>query len=235
MITFEKFKDIIVKYINFYKCEDQLRKMNIEIFESPIFETTGYYFDWLWEAYFTEDGCDTISWWAFEYHNLEEDFDNNGEYIGEKMEPGMWDKEDNVIPMVTIEDLWNYVKNSRLGKEEEPEKDLKETIKTSVKDAVTSAMKTMEVKELQETVGDEMFERIKKYFPNMDKLVYVDNSNEEVASIMSTKLDGKSPFLTYTEAENDHVKLVIKMYSEEKVGILVEVGVDDYIRYIWQG
>ena len=78
MITFEKFKDIIVKYINFYQCENQLRQMGLDVFESPLFETTGYYFDWLWEAYFTEDACDTISWWAFEYHEIEEDFDRDG-------------------------------------------------------------------------------------------------------------------------------------------------------------
>ena len=39
MIEFEKFKKVIVKYIEFYKCEDQLRRMRIEIVDSPLFET----------------------------------------------------------------------------------------------------------------------------------------------------------------------------------------------------
>ena len=54
MITDEKFKEIIVRYIIFSKCESTLRESNIDIFESPLFETTGYYLDWLLEAYFKE-------------------------------------------------------------------------------------------------------------------------------------------------------------------------------------
>jgi hypothetical protein len=154
MITYEKFKDIIVKYINFYKCEDQLRKMNIEVFESPLFETTGYYFDWLWEAYFTEDGCDTISWWAFEYHNLEEDFDSNGNYIGEKMEPGMWDKDENVIPMVTIEDLWNEVKDERREFVKTPNEQLKDAITDMVKLHIQNAVEPANIDTIKEAVGD---------------------------------------------------------------------------------
>jgi hypothetical protein len=102
--------------------------MGIDIAEGPLGETTGYYFDWLWEAYFNEDGCDTIAWWTFEYHNIEEDFDNNGNYIGEKMEPGMWDKDDKVIPMVTIEDLWNEVKDQRLKREGEEDEIVQDAV-----------------------------------------------------------------------------------------------------------
>ena len=82
MINFEEFKTLIVKYIQFSKVEGTLREMNIDVVECPMFDTAGYYLDRLWEAYFTEEGGDTISWWMFEYHDLEEDFDTDGSFIG---------------------------------------------------------------------------------------------------------------------------------------------------------
>ena len=45
MITYEKFKDIIVKYIQFSKVEDQLYKMGINITNGLLGETTELYFD----------------------------------------------------------------------------------------------------------------------------------------------------------------------------------------------
>jgi hypothetical protein len=228
MITYEKFKDIIVKYINFYKCEDQLRKMNIEIFESPIFETTGYYFDWLWEAYFTEDGCDTISWWAFEYHNIEEDFDNNGEYIGEKMEPGMWDNNDNVIPMVTIEDLWNEVKDQRLRIEGE-DNELKDSIKNMVELHLKTAAEPVNMSVLKEAVGDE-WDNIIKFFGKPESMVCVDNTDEAIADIMATYLQDKAPYKTI---KCDSCEASI--FLDSKVGVLLVLSADDYELYVWQG
>ena len=228
MITYEKFKDIIVKYINFYKCEDQLRKMNIEIFDSPIFETTGYYFDWLWEAYFTEDGCDTISWWAFEYHNIEEDFDNNGEYIGEKMEPGMWDSNDNVIPMVTIEDLWNEVKDQRLRIEGE-DNELKDSIKDMVELHLKTAAEPVNMSVLKEAVGDE-WDNVIKFFGKPESMVCVDNTDEAIADIMATYLQDKAPYKTI---KCDSCEASI--FLDSKVGVLLVLSADDYELYIWQG
>lgn len=228
MITYEKFKDIIVKYINFYKCEDQLRKMNIEIFDSPIFETTGYYFDWLWEAYFTEDGCDTISWWAFEYHNIEEDFDNNGEYIGEKMEPGMWDNEDNVIPMVTIEDLWNEVKDQRLRIEGE-DNELKDSIKDMVELHLKTAAEPVNMSVLKEAVGDE-WDNIIKFFGKPESMVCVDNTDEAIADIMATYLQDKAPYKTINCDSCE-----ASIFLDSKVGVLLVLSADDYELYVWQG
>lgn len=228
MITYEKFKDIIVKYINFYKCEDQLRKMNIEIFDSPIFETTGYYFDWLWEAYFTEDGCDTISWWAFEYHNLEEDFDNNGEYIGEKMEPGMWDNNDNVIPMVTIEDLWNEVKDQRLRIEGE-DNELKDSIKDMVELHLKTAAEPVNMSVLKEAVGDE-WDNIIKFFGKPESMVCVDNTDEAIADIMATYLQDKAPYKTINCDSCE-----ASIFLDSKVGVLLVLSADDYELYVWQG
>ena len=229
MITYEKFKDIIVKYINFYKCEDQLRKMNIEVFESPLFETTGYYFDWLWEAYFTEDGCDTISWWAFEYHNLEEDFDNNGNYIGEKMEPGMWDKDENVIPMVTIEDLWNEVKDERREFVKTPNEQLKEAITDMVKLHIQNAVEPANIDTIKEAVGD-MWDKIAEFFDDTDRLVCIDNTDEALADIMATYLEDKKP---YFEAETE--SCYVEIFLDTNVGTLLVLSADDFELYVWQG
>ena len=113
MIEFEKFKKVIVKYIEFYKCEDQLRRMRIEIVDSPLFETPGFLLDWLWEECFTDEGVDTINWYMFEHRDLADDFDYRGECLIDDEDPVMWDNEKNPIPMRTIEDLWNYVKDFR--------------------------------------------------------------------------------------------------------------------------
>ena len=230
MITYEKFKDIIVKYIKFYKCEDQLRKMNIEIFDSPLFETIGYYFDWLWEAYFTEDGCDTINWWTFEYHNLEEDFDDNGNYIGEKMEPGMWDKDNKVIPMVTIEDLWNEVKDQRLKLEgEEDHKELKDSIKDMVELHLKTAAEPVNMDAIKEAIGDE-WNNIIKFFGKPENMVCVDNTDEAIADIMATYLENKSPYkVIKCEA------CEASIFLDSKVGVLLVLSADDYELYVWQG
>jgi hypothetical protein len=229
MITYEKFREIIVKYINFYKCEDQLRKMNIDIFESPLFDTTGYFFDWLWESNFTEDGCDTISWWAFEYHNLEDDFDNNGGYIGDpNKEPGMWDKDDNVIPMLTIEDLWNEVKDQRLRLEGE-ENELKDSIKDMVELHLKTAAEPVNMSVLKEAVGDE-WDNIIKFFGKPESMVCVDNTDEAIADIMATYLQDKAPYKTI---KCDSCEASI--FLDSKVGVLLVLSADDYELYVWQG
>ena len=230
MITFEKFKEIIVKYIGFHKCEDQLRKMNIDVFESPLFETTGYYFDWLLEAYFTEDGCDTINWWVFEYHDIEEDFDEQGNYVGDPdKEPGMWDKDDNVIPMITIEDLWNEVKDLRLKLEgEEDKEELKNTIKDMVELHLKTAAEPVNMDVLKDALGDE-YPNIIKFFGKPENLVCVDNSDEAIADIMATYLEDKAPYKVI-QCESCEASI----FLDSKVGVVLVLSADDFELYIWQ-
>ena len=230
MITFEKFKEIIVKYIGFHKCEDQLRKMNIDVFESPLFETTGYYFDWLWEAYFTEDGCDTINWWMFEYHDLDEDFDLNGKYIGDPdKEPGMWDKDDNIIPMITIEDLWNEVQDQRKEYVDTPKEALTKTITDMISLHIQNAAEPVDLDVLEGAVG-ETWEELKAYFEDVDELVCVDNTDEATADILATYLEGKIPYKTY-ECEYCDADI----FLDSKVGTLMVLHADDFELYVWQG
>ena len=218
MITYEKFKEIIVRYIIFSKCESTLRESNIDIFESPLFETTGYYLDWLWDAYFTEDGVDTINWWMFEYHTLEEDFDKDGNYIGDSNKgPGMWDRDDDVIPMITIEDLWNEVKDLRKKSEEEVSNIIK----------LKELSSQVNVKAL-ELVAEDFWDKILTYFDNIDNLVCVDDVsvenliNEIIANIKPTE-------------EKDLEDCYIKIYKDTELGSLLILSIDDdYKVYIWQ-
>lgn len=226
MITFEKFKEIIVKYIRFHQCENQLRQMQIDIFESPICETTGFYFDWLWEAYFTEDACDTISWWTFEYHDIEEDFDEQGNYVGDPdKEPGMWDKDDNVIPMITIEDLWNEVKDLRLKVEGE---ELKETVKDMVEVQLKAAAEPVDMDVLKGAIGDQWNEVI-KFFGRPESLVCVDNTDEAIADIMATYLENKAP---YKVIKCEYCDAAI--YLDSTVGVVLALSSDDFELYAWQ-
>ena len=105
-MKFEQFEKIIKEYIKFSHYEHKLNEMGLDIVDTPLYETTGFLLDNIWEAWFNDDGIDTINWWMFEYHDLDEDFDDDLNLVQEK-EPGMWDEDGNVIPMNTIEDLWN--------------------------------------------------------------------------------------------------------------------------------
>ena len=219
MITYEKFKEIIVRYIIFSKCESILREMNIDIFESPLFETTGYYLDWLWDAYFTENGVDTINWWMFEYHTLEEDFDKNGNYIGDPdKEPGMWDKDDKIILMITIEDLWNEVKDLRKKSEEE--------ISNILKLKELSGQVNIETLKL---VTEDFWNRILTYFDNINNLVCVeDDKNAE--NLINELIVNIEPV-----EEKDLEDCYIKIYKDTKLGSLLALSIDDdYKVYIWQ-
>ncbi|MBR2248734.1 MAG: hypothetical protein IJ880_17265 [Bacilli bacterium] len=230
MITYEKFKEIIVKYIHFTQCENKLRRMNIDVFESPLFDTTGYYLDWLWEAYFEEDAVDTINWWMFEYHDLDEDFDLNGKYVGDPdIEPGMWDKDDKVIPMITIEDLWNEVQDQRRKFVDSPKEALTKTITDMVSLHIQNAAEPADLDIITEVLGD-AWEEISKYFQDTSKLVCVDNTDEAIADIMATYLDGKAP---YKEYETDHC--LASLFLDDKVGHILVLADDHFELYVWQG
>ena len=221
MITYEKFKDIIVKYIRFCKVEGQLYKMGINITDGLLGETTELYFDWLWEAYFNEDGQDTISWWVFEYHDIEEDFDNDGNYIGEDKDPGMWDKDENIIPMITIEDLWKSVKDDRKEFVKDPKEQLKDTIDEMIKAKIKDAAEPADLEVIKEAVGD--------FFDDTNKLICVDSTDEVAADIMSDYLKNKVP---YTDEQLE--QCYIEIFLNTIVGTLLVLSTEDFELYVWQ-
>lgn len=231
MITYEKFKDIIVKYIAFAKADKVLRDFNIDIIESPFFDTTGYYLDWLWEAYFTEEGCDIISWWIFEYHELEEDFDNNGEYVGEPMKPGMWDENDKVIPMVTIEDLWEAVKEYRKEFVKSTKEELAETITEMVKahlQANATPIDWAKYKEIIYKNFPEYEDLLTSVFPKDSQLLVLDDEDEITKDIMREYLQKHTPIYRSVYSEG-----VISLFSDPEVGPLVVITTDECEEYIW--
>lgn len=75
---------------------DTLSSIGIEIFDSALIEYGTKMFERLIKSYFTEEGADWIFWWLYE---------KNGD-----PEMKAWDENHNEIPMETMEDLWNYVK-----------------------------------------------------------------------------------------------------------------------------
>ena len=228
MITYEKFKDIIIKYIRFRKVEGQLYKMGVNITDGLLGETTGCYFDWLWEAYFNEDGQDTISWWAFEYHDIEYDFDNDGNYIGEDKDPGMWDKDENIIPMITIENLWESVKDDRKEFVKNPKEQLKDTINEMVKTKIENAAEPADLEVIKEAVGD-AWKRISKFFNDTNKLVCVDSTDEVVADIMSDYLENKFSYI------NEQLEQCgIEIFLDTIVGTLLVLSTEDFELYVWQ-
>ena len=226
MITYEKFKDIIVKYIRFSKVEGQLYKMGINITNGLLGETTELYFDWLWEDYFNKDGQDTISWWVFEYHDIENDFDNDGNYIGEDKDPGMWDKDENIIPMITIEDLWKSVKDDRKEFVKDPKEQLKDNINEMVKTRIENTAEPADLEVIKEAVGDAL-EKISKFFDDTNKLVCVDSTDEVVADIMSDYLENKVP---YTDEQLE--QCYIEIFLNTIVGTLLVLSTEDFELYV---
>lgn len=45
---------------------DKLSEMDIQVVDTPLFNTAGCLFDMLLESNFEEEGQDTINWWFFE-------------------------------------------------------------------------------------------------------------------------------------------------------------------------
>ena len=233
MITYEKFKEIIVKYIAFSKADELLRKFNIDIIDSPLFETTGFYLDWLWEAYFQEAGCDTISWWMFEYHELVEDFDEFGEFIGDpEMEPGMWDENDEVIPMVTIEDLWEYVKDFRKEYVKADAEKLAEAIDEMAKAHIQShaiSISWTEYEEILNTEFPEFKESFDVVFSEDSKLLMLDDKDEVTKDIMKEYVKKHTPL--YRGAYNNGI---VSIFHDNKVGPLLVITYSEGKEiYIW--
>lgn len=92
MLTKELFSEILQKFIEHEEFVDSLQKLNIDIIDSAGFETSGYLFDKLIEAYFNKDGCDWITWYMFEKRNNPDikAIDENGIEICKNIDE-LWD------------------------------------------------------------------------------------------------------------------------------------------------
>lgn len=95
MIGKEKFTELIQEYYKQDKRIDKFDELLPGCYGSPILDYGWKMFDELKEAYFTEEGVDWINY--FLYENPEKRY-----YI-----------DDTEIPLKTIDDLWETVKDYR--------------------------------------------------------------------------------------------------------------------------
>lgn len=100
MITKEQFKKVIRECMSFNEYYDKVYELKLDFLDSPFHESFWTIVDMLWKTHFTKEAVETIDWWLFEYDHSDK--------------PAMWDENDNVIPMQTIDNLWNYVKEERI-------------------------------------------------------------------------------------------------------------------------
>lgn len=112
MIDKELFISIIKEVHNADHFINELYRLGIESVDNPLFYAYGYILDRYWEAYFTDEAIDTINWFMYEHHSIGDDFDAELKML----EPGqlsVHEENGNLIPMDTIDDLWEYVKDFR--------------------------------------------------------------------------------------------------------------------------
>jgi len=62
----ELFKNILNEFIKLEDFADKLSEAGIDIIETPAYNTSGYLFDRVLEAYFTNEGVNWITWYMFE-------------------------------------------------------------------------------------------------------------------------------------------------------------------------
>lgn len=100
MITKNEFTDLVKRHIAWDKRIDEIQTvLNCDIFDADWVDYTNSLFTKTLKVLFSESAVDTITWWMYEHTNKEED--------------AMWDNTGKVIPMKTVEDLWNFVKDER--------------------------------------------------------------------------------------------------------------------------
>lgn len=98
-MTKENFIKLIKNIQKFDKELDKWYKFGIDIVELPIADIPWIIFDTAIDSLFKPEGVDIINWYLFEKYGL------NGNKNYQKH-----DKDGNIIPTDTIEDLWLYVK-----------------------------------------------------------------------------------------------------------------------------
>lgn len=102
MINKEEFIDIIKTIMEFNKELDRWDDFGIEVFELPLGLSGAKLAELTYTNHFTDKGIDTINWWLYERVSF---------YNGEFNE--IYDKDGDVLPSETIEDLWELVKDDR--------------------------------------------------------------------------------------------------------------------------
>ncbi len=82
-MTKEKLRKIFELMDSFTRIVDELDSLGINIVDTPLFGTTGIFFDMLIEDAYTPEGQDMINWFYFEKNMFPENkaYDENGNEI----------------------------------------------------------------------------------------------------------------------------------------------------------
>lgn len=113
MITKQCFIKVLSDLHNVDKYIDASAALSFDVMESPLYEAYSYMLDRFWKDNFTKDACQHIDWFIYEHHDMAGDFDDHLNML-RKGRLGIWDENDNPIPMDTIDDLWKFVEDSRI-------------------------------------------------------------------------------------------------------------------------
>lgn len=100
MITKELFEQIIELQQEADTFIDKLEDMGLNLYDTPIFNTYGYYLDMLLTAYFTMEGHDWVNWYLFEKAG--------------NSEMKAYNEDESEIKLETLDDLWELIKNYRV-------------------------------------------------------------------------------------------------------------------------
>ena len=96
-MTKEGFIKLIKNTLNYNNELDRWSGFGIDLFELPISELGWNFLNITLTELFSDNGIDWINWWLFDKPVLEPN--------------QVYDKNGNVIPTDTIDDLWNIVKD----------------------------------------------------------------------------------------------------------------------------
>lgn len=97
MISKKEFISIISEHRAWENKMDKVQEvLGIVPFDIDFIEYSAILFEKLLDFIFEPEGTDTICWWLWEKNN--------------RSEYKMYDKDDREIPMETIDNLWDYVK-----------------------------------------------------------------------------------------------------------------------------
>lgn len=95
-LTEERFIELLEDHKSQNERISKLSEVGIDVWDSPLIEYGNLLFEKIMELYFNELGRSWIYWWLYEK-------DGNPEFKA-------WDENENEIPLETIHDLWEYVK-----------------------------------------------------------------------------------------------------------------------------
>ena len=226
-MKFEQFEKIIKEYIKFSHYEHKLNEMGLDIVDTPLYETTGFLLDNIWEAWFNDDGIDTINWWMFEYHDLDEDFDDDLNLVQEK-EPGMWDEDGNVIPMDTIEDLWNYVKDCLLHNDYT----LKEVINSGNRAIIAKNTKSITYEDICDIINNpEIISAL--HWDDDSEIYFVPANTPELKDILGIRFKDPQKIMPFETL--DGLKMTISSFWDKQVGPVYRLTYQGHDTYIWEG